>query len=141
MGRDLEERIARAAAERERERVREEKAERLKNQMLQGQQTFALQQAALNQQSFAAERLAAQGQSALGQQGQLLNDLAAFRDMAMASRTVAYDKVEALDERVKKLEALLSKVCVEHEDCCQSLLAHACKKTSDTSGTEEGEKR
>jgi hypothetical protein len=38
-----------------------------------------------------------------------------------------------LGERMARIEALLDKVCVEHADCCASLLAHACKKTSDTS--------
>lgn len=38
------------------------------------------------------------------------------------------EEYEALREKVIRLEALLDKVCVEHEDCAASLLAHACKK-------------
>lgn len=41
---------------------------------------------------------------------------------------VSREEYEALREKVIRLEALLDKVCVEHEDCAASLLAHACKK-------------
>lgn len=111
-------------------RSREERMEQLKHELLRREDMA----------NAAAYANYANQQARLNQQGQLLNELAAFRDMSMArTAMVSMDKFEALDARLKKLEALLDKVCVEHEDCCASLLSHACKKT--TPQPSEGEKK